>query len=297
MRRKNLICSQRLTRRSFLALCLAGCTVATRRIEWEEPRETSWALISDTHISSTRDRVVRGSCMAANLQRVVEDVVSVGPDHVLFNGDLAYLHGEQADYAAFKELIAPLRERHMAVHQIVGNHDDRARFVETFEVAANAGLPEKAAGRTCIGGVDWFFLDSLEQTNAIRGSLGPEQRAWLAQSLDSSTAPAVVCVHHNPGPSLVGLKDTEELLSIILPRRRVKVVLSGHTHVFRVQQKEGLHFVNLPATGYRFFDSDVPLGWLRASFRGDGMRLALRGIGSSGQSNGSVLDLPWRSDA
>ena len=235
--------------------------------------------------------------MAGNLERAVEDITSADPDHVLFNGDLAYARGEQADYAAFQDLIAPLRTQRTSVHLTIGNHDDRVRFVEAFAVTASSGVPNKISSSARIGGVDWFFLDSLEETNAIRGSLGAAQQAWLERMLDANTAPAIVCVHHNPEPSLVGLKDTEALLRVILPRRRVKALFFGHTHVFRVRQKEGLHFVNLPATGYRFFKADVPLGWVRATLGPSRMRLELRGIDPRDGDHGTVLDLPWRSDA
>jgi 3',5'-cyclic-AMP phosphodiesterase len=287
----------KLTRRSFLALLVAGCSQIARRPIQTEPREDVWALISDTHISSSPDQLVRGSNMAANLTRVVEDVVSVGPDHVLFNGDLARALGERADYAAFQGLISPLREQGMPIRMTIGNHDDRSRLVAAFSVTADGGVPDKVVSVASIGGTDWFFLDSLEQTNAIRGSLGSEQRAWLARELASNTAPAIICVHHDPEASLVGLKDAGELQGIILPCRRVKAVIFGHTHVFRVWQKDGLHFVNLPATGYRFFSPDVPLGWVRARVGGGGMRLEFRGVDPGERGHGMIHDLPWRGEA
>lgn len=129
----------------------------------------------------------------------------------------------------------------------------------------------------------------------MRGSLGPGQRNWLTRQLDAATTPAIVCVHHNPERSFVGLKDTDELLRILLPRRRVKLVLFGHTHQFRVWQTDGLHFVNLPATGFRFFDPAVSLGWVRARIRPDEMRLEFCGVSVHEPDHGVTHHLVWRS--
>ena len=182
------------------------------------------------------------------------------------------------------------------MHLTLGNHDHRGRFLESFPMTADPGVPGKAVSIASVGGVDWFFLDSLEHVNTIRGSLGAEQRTWLVRELDANTAPAIICVHHNPEPSLVGLKDAEELLNIIRPRRRVKAIFFGHTHVYRVWQDDGLHFVNLPATGYRLLNSDVPLGWVRASLRNDGIRLEFRGVTSQESGHGTTRYLPWRTE-
>lgn len=289
----------RLTRRSFLALCLAGCSRLARR-PWpvgEEPSGQTWALIADTHISRVRKRSVRGSCMADNLERVVADVLSAEPDHVLFGGDLAYSVGEQADYAAFRELITPLADRGMPLHFMPGNHDRRARLVEALPVATDVALPAKAVSVLSAGGAQWFFLDSVEDGSIIRGSLGPPQREWLARKLDGAAGPAIICLHHNPERTMVGLKDAQELLDIVLPRRRVKVVLFGHLHTFRVWQHEGLHFVNLPAAGFRSLEPGSSLGWVQATLTENGMRLHVRGITPHEPHDGEIHDLPWRNDA
>ena len=284
----------KLTRRSFLALCIAGCS-QIRRPARQGRHEDTWALISDTHISSSLDWTIRGSCMATNLQRVIDDVVSASPDHVLFNGDLAFAKGEHGDYGVFRDLITPLQDRGTPLHLTLGNHDHRARLVESLGQTADTALTDKVVSALSVGGVRWLLLDSLERVDGIRGSLGPEQRAWLSRQLNSNAAPAIVCVHHNPEPSFVGLRDFEEFLRIVLPRRHVKLVLFGHTHRFRVWQTDGLHFVNLPAVGF-WFNPRASLGWVLARVGQGGMRLELRGVSSREQDHGATRDLAWRSD-
>jgi Icc protein len=134
--------------------------------------------------------------------------------------------------------------------------------------------------------------------NALPGRLGPEQRQWLARKIDSDPAPAIVCLHHNPSRSLTGLRDAAEFLDIILPRRRVKAVIFGHTHELRLRQTDGLHFVNLPACGYcLLLKPNVPLGWVRASVRQDGMLLEFRGVTPGERDHGKTFNLSWRSEA
>jgi 3',5'-cyclic AMP phosphodiesterase CpdA len=235
--------------------------------------------------------------MADNLQRVVAEVVSAGPDHVLVNGDLALATGERADYATLQELLLPLTSRGIPLYVTPGNHDDRANLVAAFSPASDPAVPDKVVSSALIGGVHWIFLDSLEQFSPICGSLGAVQRDWLARKLDSTAAPAIVCVHHNPERSLVGLQDTDKLLGIILPRRRVKAVIFGHTHEFRLWQDDGLHFVNLPACGYcLLLKPNVPLGWVWARVGQSGMRLEFCGVTLRDRGHGTTHDLPWRSD-
>jgi hypothetical protein len=290
----------RLTRRSFLALCVAGCSQIVRTPPLPPRRDPArgqtWALVSDTHISAMRDELVRGSCMAENLSRVVAEVVAATPDHVLFNGDVARATGEPGDYAAFLDLISRLSARGTPLHLTLGNHDDRTHFTAALGIGVGSPVAEKAVSRLALGGVEWYFLDSLELVNGVPGRLGDAQRDWLAQQLDSSAAPAIVCVHHNPERLLVGLTDVEEFLAIVLPRRQVKAVLFGHTHEFRTWESEGLHFINLPATAYRF-RADASLGWVLAHLRSGGIRLEFRAIDPRQAADGRIQDLCWRSDA
>ena len=59
---------------------------------------------------------------------------------------------------------------------------------------------------------------------------------------------------------------------MVRPRRQVKAVLFGHTHAYREWTDDGLHFINLPATGY-FFNPLRPLGWVKAQISSHGMEL------------------------
>jgi 3',5'-cyclic AMP phosphodiesterase CpdA len=231
--------------------------------------------------------------MSDNLKRVVEQIGASRPDRVLFNGDVAFAKGRLDDYSAFLEIIGPLKAHGLPLHLTLGNHDARGRLVEALSLVAEANVEGKCVDEMAIDGVRWFFLDSLDRVNAVRGSLGQAQLAWLARRLDADPAPAIVCVHHNPDRSAVGLKDADEFMGIVAPRRQVKLVICGHTHRFRVWQSEGLHFVNLPATGFRI-NPAASLGWVLALIGEEGMEIEFRGLTGKERAHGSTRSLAWR---
>lgn len=289
----------KLTRRSFIAACLAGCSQAvlpsapSRR---PGRRGETWALLSDVHISAKPERRFGRACMTENLCRAVDEIVELQPDQLLFNGDVAYMRGRSDDYAAFLKLIGPLHDRRMPAHLTLGNHDHRQRFMQSLPVENDSAVAEKAVSARRINGRQWLFLDSLERTQAIRGSLGPTQLAWLRERLDAGPpTPTIICLHHNPDLSPVGLKDYDEFQKLVLPRRQVKLVLFGHTHIFRTWETDGLHFVNLPALGFRL-QPGASLGWISANFEPGGARLTFRGIDRQQRDDGVMKELRWRSE-
>ena len=287
----------KISRRSFIAGCLAGCgRLALSSKAFAAPpqqRAETWALLSDVHISAKLDRTFAASCMAINLRQAVAELIDLNPDQLLFNGDVGYMRGRAEDYAAFLKLIAPLQGRGVPAHLTLGNHDHRTRFMQSLPVQNDAAVAEKAVSARRINGRQWLFLDSLERTQAIRGSSPGTSRGCERLDADSQT-PTIVCLHHNPDLSPVGLKDYDEFQRLVLPRRQVKLILFGHTHIFRAWETEGLHFVNLPALGFRL-RPDTSLGWMSANFEPDGAKLTFRGVNRRQKDDGVVKELHWRS--
>ena len=265
-----------ISRREFLAgaavVGVASLVVPSRLLAGEE-RPTVWAMISDTHISHDSAENTRGQNMTDNLKRVVEEVLAANPDRVLFNGDMAYKKGLPEDYEAFLKVIAPIRERKIPLHFTLGNHDRRGNFISSIEAGGASPVESKWVTSLVDSGRHWVFLDSLHKLNRPSGRLGAQQLDWLAQLLDGKRdRTTIICLHHNPEEMAFGLKDTEAFLKVIKPRRQVKAVLFGHTHSHREWTDDGLHFINLPATGY-FFNPLKPLGWMKAQIGPQGMEL------------------------
>jgi len=261
-----------------------------------------WALFSDTHISVDSTTITRGVNMADHLANAVKGVraLSSRPAGVFINGDCALLNGLAGDYATFSSLIGPLRDSGMPVHLTLGNHDDRDVIWAALEKLRPAAPPLASRHVSIVEGAraNWFLLDSLDIVNKTPGLLGDEQRAWLAKALDAhSSKPALVMLHHNPNPAdaekKIGLQDTAELLSLLLPRRHVKALFFGHTHTWRFAEQDGMHLVNLPAVAYQFAAAE-PTGWVDLKLSERGAALELRAHDMQHPAHGKVTELAWR---
>jgi Icc-related predicted phosphoesterase len=294
-----------ISRRGFLRrtlLAASGVALGPSLFAAEKPvDENFWAIFSDLHIAADRTLVHLEVNMTERFKSVVQEVTALParPMAVLVNGDCAYNSGEKADYAAVTELLKPLRDASAPVYLTLGNHDDREHFWDVIKTAKAAKQPVADKQTLMIAGpkVNWFVLDSLEQTLATPGLLGKPQLDWLAKSLDENAdKPALVMVHHNPGltDKVPGLKDTAALLEVIRPRKQVKAYFFGHTHAWSVTPDEsGIHFINLPPTGY-VFQKGKPSGWVRAMVASDGMKLELRCVDTTHKQHGETHDLKWR---
>jgi len=147
---------------------------------------------------------------------------------------------------------------------------------------------------------NWFLLDSLHKTNASPSELGKDQLDWLAAELDArgGDRPAIVMLHHDPiRNGKVGggsLTDSHQLMAILRPRRHVKAMTWGHTHVFSVSQDtSGIHLINLPAIGYKLWGRSF-LGWSSCYVHTDHATLRVHTINTKRKENGATYHLQWR---
>jgi 3',5'-cyclic AMP phosphodiesterase CpdA len=295
-----------ITRRDFLYRTLAaGAGLLTIRSLQAGDSTTDlnhWALFSDTHVAADTATLRLDVNMADHLRNAVAGVRALNspPAGVLVNGDCAYDHGLAEDYGTFTTLLQPLSESGLPLHLALGNHDDREVFWHAIKDARPASPPlaSKQVSIVEAGHANWFMLDSLEVTRQTPGRLGDMQRAWLSQALDArSDKPALVMVHHNPTfteGKTTGLIDTAELIALLQPRRHVKALVFGHTHTWRLTDKDGLHLINLPAVAYPFNPKEVT-GWVDCHLRPDGMSLEMHAHDTTHPEHGKVSDFTWRS--
>lgn len=291
-----------LPRRAFLRRALfAGTGLLAARPLWAA--ETSrWALLSDTHIGPQSDTVARAINLADHLRASVQEVLALKPAlaGVFVNGDCALKAGLPEEYATFTSLVKPLVEGGLPLHFTLGNHDDRAHFWQALQVAAETARPVPGKHVSVVQSplANWFLLDSLDVVDKSPGKLEAAQRAWLAKSLDEHRdQPALVMVHHNPhlDPTKPNgtLQDTAELMEILLPRKHVKALFFGHSHKWDLQERDGLHLVNLPAVAYPFA-KDQPTGWVDCRLTASGTTLELRAHNAQHPAHGKPVALKWR---
>lgn len=293
-----------LSRREFFAAAAAGAAACwPPGLRGAEPAcdPNRFALLADTHIAGDRKAAARGVTMFDHLQAAGREILAAQPlpAGVLISGDCAYSQGTREDYATLLDALLPMREQGLPVHLALGNHDHRDHFRQAFgeTVRQASQLEEKHVLVIPTPHANWFVLDSLDQTNKTPGVLGREQLAWLAEALDGAAdKPALVLLHHNPDPrpDASGLVDTAPLFDLLLPRRHVQAWFYGHSHVWTVSQREGLHLVNLPAAAYVFSPAQ-PSGWVDVRLSATGMTLELRSIDPQHARHGQRLELAWRS--
>jgi len=296
-----------ISRRSFLLGALSGVLSSHGLFAAETERSRNvWALLSDTHIPG--DRTKLGGNPKINpvdhLVAVRTDVLSGAagrPGGLIVTGDCAYLQGLPADYDTLLDEFTPFREAGIDVRFVMGNHDNRRNYLDALARKVGREPSEKFPPRLHsvieTPKANLILLDSLDERG---GRFGEMQLRWLETQLDARKAkPAILFAHHyldysgqvvkNPH----ALLDTLDFWKVVKDRKQVKAYVFGHSHVWQHLQKDGVHLVNLPATAWRF-DQTQPFGWVLCELKDDGFKLTLRSSIPEHPKHNQVLELNWR---
>ena len=285
-----------LSRRQFLkgglALATGVATLGPARVLGEDRDEcTRWVFLSDTHVAPDPDRRYRGFYPYRNLQEIAGQIAYNPPDGAVITGDLAWMKGETEAYENLKTLLAPVTVQR-PVYLGLGNHDNHSNFSGAFENSPGCGIPfaDKRIAATVAGPTRLIVLDSVLVDRAA-GLLGRSQRTWLKTFLDASDdRPTILFFHHQPR---INLLDTSRLFDIITPVAKVKAVVYGHSHKFSFSEYEGIHMINLPATGFNMSGGE-PVGWVEARLTGKGGEFTLHALGGNRKLDGCSERLCWR---
>ncbi|MDH4239285.1 MAG: metallophosphoesterase [Phycisphaerae bacterium] len=260
------------------------------------PKEaTRWALLADTHIPEDVSDNYRGFYPYQNLQKVIAQIISDPPDGIAIAGDLARLEGKLGDYDNVKKLLKPVAEK-TPVLMALGNHDNRDNFLKAFNKIPGQRQPVGGKHVVVVNKppVRLIVLDSLFYVNKAPGLLGRAQRRWLENYLRKcDDTPTILCFHHSLGDGDGDLLDVPRLFDLIKSIRKVKAILYGHSHEYGYSEFEGIHLINLPATGYNFSDNE-PLGWVEARLTAKGGDFTLRVVAGNKARDGSIKKLAWR---
>lgn len=151
-------------------------------------------------------------------------------------------------------------------------------------------VPDRHVATAVAGPMQFVVLDSLLVDRAA-GLLGQSQRTWLKTLLDASDdRPTILFCHHQPR---IDLLDTPRLLDIIEPSVKVKAVVYGHSHEFRLSRYQGIHLINLPATGFNM-SGNQPVGWVEAKLTAKGGEFILHAPSGNRKLDGHREHLSWR---
>jgi Icc protein len=294
-----------LSRRRFLALASTGALIIRPTSAFAagaDPHRI--AVLSDPHIPDKPTSTDRNCNMSDRLKQVAAEVAKLDPKPscCVINGDLAHKTGAAAEYAAFAALAEPIRRDGIPLHLALGNHDNFERFAAALDKLRPEERPVdgKQVLVVELERANLFVLDSFDPKNAVGGKLGSNQLKWLAAALDARQGkPAIVFAHHplqfepDKGGKYNGLADAAELWPILKDHSQVKAFVFGHTHSWKLAEKDGVHLINLPAIGYPFAKGEVT-GWIDAHLTPMGAKLEVRAIDGSHEKHGKTAELSWR---
>ncbi|MGE0760644.1 MAG: phosphodiesterase [Pirellulaceae bacterium] len=211
--------------------------------------------ISDLHLFTDAAAELKGivtrNCLAAVLRHI--EVRHPLVHWLVVTGDLA--HDEQR---ATYDVVRSMFGRWLPQLRVVpGNHDNRSAMRAVLPECLRAHgernvFIERQSGWRIIG------LDS-HVPGELAGSLGPEQRNWLARVLaEAPDEPACLFVHHPPVPvnspwlDGIGLSDAAELWAVLEAYPCVRLIGCGHVHQERSHVTRQCAVVTTPATGVQF---------------------------------------------
>ncbi len=218
-----------------------------------------FAQISDIHISEAGDHddllSGRSADFLANICRDLARIESL--DFVLFTGDL-FDAASQTEFDRFQRAIEPLQK---PMYVIPGNHDRRPpdsesgltlrdfarHFNPQFEVRLRAA--ELQAGYWSLEvkpGIQLIGLDSIK-VDDWSGVIDAAQMAWLEAELIAHSDKLIILAVHHPLHKLSPIDDLPrwhkfvcdngaDVLALLDQHPQVKVVLTGHHHLAKVDR-------------------------------------------------------------
>jgi len=288
----------RMTRRRWIqTVTLAGLGslfgIFDLRLRADAKHPIHLALLADTHIPQNVHETYRGFSMVQNMKEAVPQIIAADPDLAVFCGDLARLKGLPGDYQQLRKLLTPMLQQVPALFAL-GNHDNRQNFRAAFgDLIRPSPLQSKHIQVDAVGSVRLILLDSLQRPNYTPGLLGKEQLRWLEKKLQQDPqTPTVLFFHHTLGHNKGDLQDVDQLLALTRQHPQVKALCYGHSHVWHVEKRDRLQWINVPALGYSF-SPQQPVGWVEAWLRPDGVRLQLRVIRPGTGHYPTELDLSF----
>ncbi|MBP2698156.1 metallophosphoesterase [Pseudomonas alliivorans] len=192
------------------------------------------AWLSDLHLVVPGGDPPRGVDPAFRAKLCLDDVRArhADADRLVITGDLIQLRHTGA-YGLLKEL---LEEMPMPARLLVGNHDDRAAFLEAFPDMPNEfGYVQSSE---MVDGHQLIYLDTVAAGGKHHGQLDSVRLQWLDRALGHCDCPALLFMHHPP--TMVGIPALDKMrlnegdagLLEILHRHSHRLIhlFCGHVH-------------------------------------------------------------------
>jgi hypothetical protein len=128
---------------------------------------------------------------------------------------------------------------------------------------------------------------ATQPASPVAPASAPASQPSPASATQPATKPATT-----QAAKISGMLDTNALLDVLVPRKQVKALVYGHTHVWSQEKHDGLHWLNLPAVAY-VFKASQPSGWVDCRVTEKSLRLELCCVKDHPQQ-GQTRTLEWR---
>lgn len=208
-------------------------------------------VLSDLHIVP-EGKLSHGLCTTDRFRQSISYVNNnhADADYIVIAGDLAD-HGEKAAYERFLETLADLKPK---TYLTLGNHDDRATFLDVFPGSAD----ETGSVNHVIDSHDHrvIVLDSNDPNVGHAGLIDPAQLNWLGARLDEAKdRPVIIVLHHNftkfhVQTDFIILRDNEAFAEVVSSHPDIRQVISGHVHMTTSGSYRGIPFCTLAGGHY-----------------------------------------------
>lgn len=211
-------------------------------------KPTLLVQLSDLHIGGDEN----GMDPIPRLEAVIEAVRSLPnrPDAVLVSGDLTD-DGAEEGYRIAGELLARLEA---PLHILPGNHDDRRRLREAFDLPGAGAEPIDYAAR--VGDLRLVAFDS-NVPGQDPGDYPADRLAWLDRTLAAEPdTPTLLALHHPPLTTGIPEWDAINLdpgqrpaLAEVVGRHpQLRAIVGGHLHRVAVSALAGCPVLAAPST-------------------------------------------------
>lgn len=206
--------------------------------------------ITDPHLRKEKDGKLLGMNTRSSLDAVLHLIKQnhSTPNIVLATGDLAQ-DGSVEAYRCFEEKVKVFD---CPVYWFSGNHDSREAMQR---VANGTGALEKVVRS---GAWQFIFLDSLVE-GKVYGHLSDAELTLLDDALtERPDLHSLISFHHHPIDidctwlDAIGLKNREQLLSVVDKHANVRGLVWGHIHQEIDMTRNDVRLLATPSTCVQF---------------------------------------------
>ena len=225
-----------------------------------------FVVMSDLHVMP-KGELSMTLDTGARLEQAVDAVIErhADADFCILAGDLADL-GQPKAYENLKAIIARLP---IPVHITLGNHDNRAAFLDIFGADFADAVTGKVDKVIDIKGYRIIVLDSSEP-GRVDGVLEQGQIDWLVARLaEVPDRPVIVVLHHNANAlhirsDDIRLLEPDAFIAALKTHKDIRQVIAGHVHITSTATWHGLPFTTLAGGHYSVsFNVDQPTAPIR----------------------------------